>query len=192
MASGKVHAFYYDKGWYFIYATSVPISVGMGLITNSILFGVLFFIFYIVNYWKAGYITPDADHILLTDPEWKLIADGKKRFWWIGGFIATCIVAWWILYGYISGKHRSWYSHGWLIGTIGRMIHHNIPIFYFFVGISNWNFYLAYSTYQMQYWVYPYLLSQFVSWFMADAFHLILDTEYAKGRLYDTKKRKRK
>lgn len=192
MADGKTHLIYYNKGWYFIALSSVPLSAGMGLLFNSFLFGILFFVFYIINYWKCSYISPDQDLLLLTDFEWRLIANGKKKFWWVGGFIATCIVAWWILYGYISGKHRSWYSHGWGIGTIGRMIHHNIPFFCFFVGINNWNVYTAYYNNYMGYWLMPYLISQFISWFIADAIHLILDLNWSKGKLYNAKKRKRK
>lgn len=207
MADGKTHRKYYEYGWSFIFISSIPASIGFGLLYNNVSYGILFFIFYFINYWKGGYINPDLDLLLLTESEWQLLDDAKKLFYplkkygkigkffsfmfgWILGFIAVSIISWWLLYAYIAYKHRSIWSHGWIIGTIGRMIHHNIMIMFIifsFMGYEYNEFYIFVSL-----WIVPYLWSQFFTWFISDGIHLILDTEFAKGRLYTKKKRKRK
>jgi len=37
---------------------------------------------------------------------------------------------------------------------------------------------------KLNYWLAPYLLSQYLSLQISDGMHLILDTEFAKNRLY--------
>ena len=39
----------------------------------------------------------------------------------------------------------------------------------------------------MEKWFPQYVISQFTAWFVGDGIHLILDTEWAKGRLYEYK-----
>ncbi|HUU89143.1 MAG TPA: hypothetical protein VMX17_15520 [Candidatus Glassbacteria bacterium] len=192
MADGETHDKYYEKGWIFIYPLSISLSVII-MIKISPILGVAFFPTSLVNYKLAKYITPDSDLMGLTIGEWGILRDWKEGFGWFGGLFATIWNAWWLVYAYISGKHRSWYSHGWGIGTVGRIIHFNIPILYFI--FANWGYGIValWSTPNFDFFKLAslmYLSSQFITWFIADAIHLILDTKMAKGVLYTPVKRR--
>lgn len=178
MATGKVHRIYYEKGWVLIFLTSIPLSISMGIYDNSFLSGTMFFVFYIFHYFVGGYVNPDADFISITEPEYKLIADIKKKAGWIGGFIAILIICWWLIYGYVSGKHRAWYSHEWIVGTLGRMLHHNIPIFYFLFSLWGFDYNRFLINSYFIYWGLPYFTSQFIALVISDGIHLILDGIY--------------
>lgn len=184
MADGTTHELFRQKNTKYFYGVSLALT-GFFIYYNF-LFAVSFFLFSMVNWQLTKYVTPDSDFPTLTTGEYALVADAKKRFGWIGGFFATLWNSWWMIYGYICGKHRSWYSHGWGIGTIGRMIHMNIPIAYN-AYYMEWYIYITTNSYLYNF-VYGYLLSQFLAWFWADAVHLILDTKWAKGKLYKPKK----
>lgn len=184
MADGATHEMYRQKNTKYAMSLSAVFSVLLFSV-NPIL-SVAFFPFSFVNWKITKYVTPDSDMAGLTIGEWTAISDFKERFGWFGGLLATIWNSWWMIYSYISGHHRSWYSHGWGIGTIGRMIHMNIPIAYV-IFYNGWQVFIFYDK-NIQMIFLSYLLSQFYTWFYADAIHLILDTEWAKGRLYKPKR----
>jgi len=136
-------------------------------------------------------IDPDNDQLSITISEGTVLRF-TRRFYI--GFLGALFVSYSFLYAYIIGLfggHRSLASHGWFIGTIGRMIFYNIPFFIFMNVIYLYGTFQGwfdkesfYEIFKFEVWVYPYLQSQFVAWFIGDATHLILDTEWAKGILY--------
>lgn len=196
MASGEVHQDYLNKAW----AIIIPLGVILFLlcliweIENSYLYPIFFFI----NYWLCDFIDPDDDLMGLTGSEGRILRLSKK--YWLG-FIGAIFVSYGFIYAYIIGLfggHRSWLSHGWVIGTIGRMIFYNIPLFAFLYwlylyAVRNWDANPIAPYDLIFFWDYTkiYLLTQFLAWNIGDGIHLILDTNFAKGTLYQPKKENR-
>lgn len=196
MAPGEVHFDYYKRIIPLSFIFGSTVSLFIGLFFYNWINPYLFFLFYCINYGLGAIIDPDEDQPGLTLAEGRVLR-GTKGINPIFGFVGAFHVAYWFIYAYIiglAGGHRSWLSHQWIIGTIFRMIYFNIP---FFVGL--WMFYsytisawgwvyngfedIAYAFYA-NWWFAPYLLSQFLAWFVSDGMHLILDTEWAKYKLY--------
>ena len=77
------------------------------------------------------------------------------------------------------------------------MIFYNIPFLLSFYGVYsygliNWRWNPSinmYNSFAMEKWYPQYVISQFIAWFIGDGIHLILDTKWAKGRLYDPNKK---
>ena len=118
---------------------------------------------------------------------------GTKKYWL--GFLGAIFVAYGFIYAYVIGLfggHRSLASHGFIVGTIGRMIFYNIPMYFIFhflygYGLSNWGWTPTigvYLSFGMEVWLLPYLSTQFLAWFFGDGIHLILDLKWSKGKLY--------
>jgi len=116
-----------------------------------------------------------------------------RKFW--VGFLGALFLSYSFLYSYViglAGGHRSWLSHGWIIGTLGRMVFYNIPLIVFLnvlysYAISNWGWSTSVGVLKSFYfdmWGIPYLSMQFLAWLYGDGVHLILDTNWAKGVLY--------
>jgi hypothetical protein len=197
MASGEIHQDYLNKAWIFI----IPFSILVFLIAllNQVDLPFLYPIFICFNYWLCDFIDPDNDLMGMTQSEGRILRLSKK--YWIG-FLGALFVSYSFIYAYIVGLfggHRSWLSHGWIIGTLFRMFFYNIPLFFslwvfYSYGISNWQWRtdvpLKYIFY-MDRWVMPYLSMQFLAWFISDGIHLILDTSWAKGVLYTPASSKR-
>jgi hypothetical protein len=132
-------------------------------------------------------VEPDLDQIGITSSEGRAMR-GTKAGGALTGMLGAFWVAYWLIYAYLIGLvggHRSKFSHGVGIGTLGRIFYFNFPfavllgILCWYWGWSDW----AYQLY-LDVWLVPYLLSQFLAWFLTDGVHLILDTPWAKGRLY--------
>jgi hypothetical protein len=186
IADGATHFLWYKR--------SIIISAILGLLYVWMLLPyafainpVLFTVFYIVNYSLAIIVEPDLDQLGLTSSEGRAMR-GSKRANILVGLLGAFWVMWWFLYAWfigLVGGHRSLFSHGAIVGTIGRMVWFNLPIAAFLFGIkwywgwSDWWYQLY-----MDVWLCPYLLSQLLAWILSDAVHLTLDTEWSKGILY--------
>ena len=211
MADGRTHEKYTRLLWYVI--------TPMGLIWYVLSdYNWMYPIFLYLNFAFTDISSPDLDHSMITRDE----HDAKRLFKKISpaifipkfilsnrniirktlrklnlGIIGALYVSWSQMFEYFAslfGGHRSWVSHGLVIGTITRMAWFNIPVYFVMsylinYSIANWGTppwdIIGFNYYWMYLWLPPYLITQAVAWFMGDVSHLILDTEYAKGRLYD-------
>lgn len=149
------------------------------------------FIFCIWNYWLCRLLDPDLDVASLS------ISEGTgmrffEKIWFVGWILRAIWMGMTAMYAGIMlqlGGHRNVFSHGLIIGTIGRMIFFNAPLFYFFywkeiseVGVFIWS--NMYDRWNMQFWLIPFYLSQFIMLSIGDSIHLLLDTEIVKNILY--------
>lgn len=197
MAHGQIHQQYLIKGWLII----VPLGIIMFLVVlgRNVQHPLLYPLLLYINYLLCFIIDPDCDQLSLTIAEGTALRASKKFYL---GFIGAVFVSSSFIYAYIIGLfggHRSWASHGWLVGTIGRMIFYNtIPYFIilniYSYGLTHWNWMLSinmYSSFFMNIWFIPYVVTQFIAWNIGDGIHLILDTNWAKGILYTPLKTQR-
>lgn len=193
MADGITHNKYLRMGWYIIIPLGLILWIINSYFENSNSF--LYVLFLYINFLLCEVIDPDADQLSLTSSEGRILRFTRKFYL---GFLGALFVAYTFIYAYIIGLfggHRSPLSHGVLIGTIGRMIFYNIPVIFLFYGIYsyglvNWSWIPTvnvYYSFAMEKWFPQYLFTQFTAWFIGDGIHLILDTEWAKGRLYEYK-----
>lgn len=195
MADGRTHFKYLRKGWYII----IPLGVFMFLFG-----GYLYPLFLYLNFFLCRYIDPDDDQKSLTGSEGRTLRESRKVYM---GFLGALFVAYGFVYAYIAGLfggHRSWFSHGIgkrgmrviSTGTFGRIIFYNIPLYIFLntfysLAITHWGWSTSvnlWKSFYMNIWFVPYIVTQLVAWFIGDTIHLILDTEWAKGTLYDPSK----
>jgi hypothetical protein len=196
MAHGEIHHSYLRRNWIAI----LPIGLILYLLVLHSAHSYLYPILFYINYLLCEIIDPDNDQLSLTMSEGIVLRSTRKV--WLG-FLGALFVAYSFLYSYIIGLfggHRSWLSHGWFTGTAFRMVFYNIPLFiviwiFYSYGMLNWgwaenNIPVKYFLY-MDVWVKPYLITQALAWFYGDGVHLILDTEWAKYRLYEPIKSKR-
>lgn len=194
MAPGIIHHEYYRKIIPFAILLGILETALIGLYLYKYTNPFIYFVFYCINYSLGYVIDPDNDQLSLTLSEGIILRETKKFH---VGFFGACHVSYWFIYAYLIGLvggHRSKYSHGWFIGTFFRIIYFNIPIVIIFnlicnYGILNWNWEIKnvldiWNIFHLSIWLFPYLISQFTSWFISDGMHLILDTEWAKNKLY--------
>jgi hypothetical protein len=192
MADGITHDLYLRKNWIVI----IPLGIFLFLLKMKEPYAYLYPLFLYWNYNLCRYINPDDDLFSLSLAEGLILRTSKKYYL---GFFGALLVADKFMYAYIAGLfggHRSLFSHGLLIGTIGRMLFYNIQayvvaIFLYSNGSLYWDWQPVASVQFLFYfdqWGVIFLTMQFAAWFYADAVHLILDSEYAKGRFYDPKK----
>lgn len=190
MADGRTHEKYLRKGW----AVIIPLGA---VLLIAFRWNWLYPLFLYLNFALCDFIDPDLDHGIVTKGEWDALRIAKRYYL---GLIGAIFVAYSFIYAYLIGKHRSWKSHGWIIGTIGRMIWFNLPLGTLVAymvnhsivnwGTPSWDI-VGFNYYWMNVWLKPYLLAQFIAWSIGDGTHLLLDTEWAKGNLYTPNKRRK-
>lgn len=197
MASGEVHHSYLNKGWILV----IPLGIGITIFVYGL--GLKYFylypVFFYLNYLLCNVVDPDADQISITLSEGIVLRTTRKL--WLGLFGAM-FVSYSFIYSYLIGLvggHRSIFSHSLVLGTIGRIIFYNFPLYIFLLnfysyGIRNWDWTTSISFYEsckMEVWLLPYLSMQFIGWSVGDGIHLLLDSEWSKGVLYEPKKSSR-
>lgn len=188
IAPGHVHRKYLNLGWIIALPVSYFFSIFMAEQGYSRFYS---FIFCIWNYWLCRLIDPDLDHASLS------ISEGTgmrffEKIWFVGWIFRALWMGMTAIYAGIMlqfGGHRSFLSHSFIVGTIGRIIFFNAPIFYFFywkeiseVGVFIWS--NMYYRWNMQTWLIPFYFSQMLMLSIGDTIHLILDTEIVKNVLY--------
>jgi len=166
--------------------------VSLLLFKNNFIGLVLFNLFFIINYALGeNFIGNDLDLISINGEDGRMLAVGKKNFFL--GLIGLFFMLWWTIYAWLIlfvGGHRSWASHGILIGTLGRILWFNVPLVILLNGIYGfgvtrwgWTSNFGYELF-LDIWILPYLISQFLAWIITDLTHLLLDSSWAKFRLY--------
>jgi uncharacterized metal-binding protein len=151
------------------------------------------------NYSWCNVVDPDLDQISLGSQEGRALR-GTKRFGCFVGFFGALWVSYWFMYAFfigLVGGHRSVFSHGVVIGTIGRMIYFNVPIFLFFVGVGDIGkayFQWANTLHNLylEVWLLPYVITQLTAWLIADQIHLTLDLVWVEKMLGTYGKNNRK
>ena len=133
-------------------------------------------------------ISPDLDLISISGQDGRALSYIKKNP--LLGIFGLFFALWSMVYSWCMiplGGHRNMWSHGLIIGTIGRMIWFNLPltiigymVSYNLIGIKSDFYYNLW----MDYWLLPYLAAQFLAWNFSDAIHILLDQEFVKGWLY--------
>ena len=188
MADGETHLRYLNYGWIII----IPLSIFVfGVVYKYSLHPYLYPIFIYFNYWICRYQDPDDDQSSMTSSEGRLQRD-TKRVNILFGFIGAIANAYKVIYAYIAGifgGHRCWFSHGWIIGALIRQIYYDAiladriySMLTYIVPIWHWtNIY--YELY-LDIWLIPFLISQSITWIIADTIHIILDQKWAIGVLY--------
>jgi len=184
----------------------------MATLIGIMIFNVEFFrlfvfdVFYIVFYLIGeNLVSPDLDLISISGQDGRLITFGQKfavKFKKYGflakiagffvGLPSFFFSLWSAFYAYgcqFVGGHRNWLSHSPIIGTIGRMIWFNIMIFgwmwiLYLYGTTNWGWKSFEYQFYLDAWLFPALLGQFLAWNISDGIHLVLDSKWAKGKLY--------
>lgn len=192
MADGVTHDNYLKRNWLAI----LPLGFIIMLMVLRDKYFYLYPAFLYFNYLLCRIINPDDDQWSITLAEGIILRTSKKYHI---GFLGALLLSYKIIYAYLAGLfggHRSWFSHGWIIGTIGRMIFYDVPFYiallvFYSYGIVHWNWSKDVDLLKSVYfdiWGIPFLKMQFVAWFYGDGVHLVLDTEWAKGVLYTPKK----
>jgi hypothetical protein len=153
-------------------------------------------------YFAGAVIEPDQDQIGLTGGDGDFLRlktiKGKLPIRVIIGFFGLLLATWSFWYAWIVGwfgGHRSWLSHGILVGTLGRVVWWNIPLAFLLeqvcVGIgwpmTSWGYELY-----LDVWLVPYFGAQLAAWLFSDGIHLLLDTEWAKKYMYVPAKNRKK
>jgi hypothetical protein len=208
MADGVTHVKYHDKMWVvgFVFALILGAGIFYKSLANFLIFVVLYIFFYAI---AERFISPDLDLLSLSAQDGRMIMLGKHtlekiRHW--NFFIRVLLIpfcfvlglfglftaqysmayAWLIEFG---GGHRSVFSHSPVLSTLIRQLWFNVPISFvinwiFTIGNQRFAWHSIYWELYLDYWLVPYLLAQFVAWSVSDITHLVLDSDWAKNRLY--------
>lgn len=195
MASGKVHLEYHNKAIPIVVILSIIEAMFLSAIKfpdfSPIVYLVVHFIYYV--FIGEHFIGPDNDILGLSSSDGRMLEWRKKSIFI--GFIFLIYFFWWTTYSWLIWKHRSIWSHGIFIGTLGRFIWVLLPFVptINFIGTSmGWTLSQYYYEFYAEYYLVSALLAIFMSMFWSDLVHLILDSDSAKGTLYipETEKRR--
>ena len=195
MADGATHVKYHNRFW-------IPALICSGILSfllfkHNILQLILFNLFFVLNYWMGeNLVSCDLDLLSISGQDGRMLTEGKKNIFI--GFLGLLFALWSMVYSWIMqflGGHRNIFSHGIILGTLGRILWFNIPIIFILSNIYSfgvvhwhWSSNFSYELY-LDIWLVPYLCAQFLAWFITDDIHIILDTDFAKNRLYTPIKR---
>lgn len=182
LSDGITHEKYLRKGWFII----IPLGVSFLFLGKL---NILYPIFLCINFLICEFLSPDADQLGLVKEEGDILRTFRRFYL---GPLGAVIVGYWTVYAEIClyfGGHRSWFSHGWVVGTFGRMVWFNLPLvmgFYQFYlkGVAEWGWHsfgvIGWNYFYMDIWLIPYLITQLCAWEIGDSIHLILDTDWFK------------
>lgn len=124
MPSGEVHLRLYKRNSIWI----LPLlGTGAYIASNDLPFSIMSLLGYGLGY----YVSPDLDLIGLNSDEGRMM----RHF----PIVGHLMVAWWFLYAGICqmfGGHRSRFSHGYLVGTLFRLLWMFIPIVYIWTRLT--------------------------------------------------------
>lgn len=201
MADGKTHVKYHNLFWF----PSLILSLFSSFLffRHNIFILCLFNAFFILNYWLAeNFVSPDLDLISISGQDGRMIGSGKYISNSLGKGYLSKIVGFFVgipgllfsqhssNYSYAMqffGGHRNFWSHSFIISTIGRIIWFNLLVFIglgliysFGVTVWEWSGTFSYDLF-LDIWLLPYLSAQFLAWLISDSIHLFLDTEFWKG-----------
>lgn len=165
MSKGVVHYKYYKKFRIVFLLIAVIFLYPSYFIYKDLLISIVFFLSIITGYYFIGnYVDPDFDLISITYGEGRMMRDFKV--------IGKLLYIYWVPYAFICqifGGHRSWFSHGIMIGTIFRLMYLLIPFWI-------WFFYTGQDLYELE------IVGFLGLWFglgVADFIHIYLD-KYSK------------
>ena len=212
MASGKVHEKYVRVWWYPVIAISAASYI---LTLNAyyplfilLNFGLTEFISPDLDHIMQTKDQLDAKtmsrkvSLALLLPKRKFKKNNKLRKFLEKinlGLLGALFSGWSEVYeyfGWIAGGHRAWFSHWAVVGTVTLMVWFNLPFAWIMYSldipiITVWGdpvwMGLGWEYFWMEDWLFIYLITQFIIWNFTNGVHLVLDTEWAKGRLYGFK-----
>lgn len=188
MADGITHRKYLNIGWILV----IPLSFYVSKIFYDYGYNyILTEFFCLYNYWLCRLIDPDTDHLQITHSE----STGSRFFekiFLIGGVLKALWLSYTTLYAGIMlmfGGHRNPLSHSLFLSTIIRIFYFHIPVFFimkwfYLRNYLDFDFYLFWNFYNMNYWAIPYFGTQIIFMSLGDSIHLLLDTNMVKGILY--------
>jgi hypothetical protein len=208
MAPGQIHVAYHNRLW--IPAIGISIALGKIFFSNNFIHLAIYEISFLLFYWIGeNIVSCDLDLISISGQDGRAITFGKKDIsdklqkkigflskiiGYLIGIIPFMFSQWSAFYSYsmqFLGGHRNPFSHSLVLSTILRMIWFDV-VFYlmanqiYATGISSWHWTGSmYFNLYMDVWLVPILAGQFAAWSITDATHLLLDTEWAKGKLYN-------
>ncbi len=136
MSSGEIHL----KNWKIAGMIFIPISIFCGIFAemNFQGIGINIFLGLILGFALGRYIDPDADQIVITGAESRMI----KELWFIGGPILFILSQ---FYGIAFRKcHRSFITHFPGVSTFIRMIF----FFFWWLTILYWRGIIVYEGWQ--------------------------------------------
>ena len=190
IAPGIVHVEFHDRLWIF----SILVGIGECLFFiniphyNPIIFMVFYIFFYLLG---ERWISPDFDILGLSSQDGRLLQLRQKNI--LFGILGLFWVIWWLIYAWIINKHRSFWSHGLFIGTLGRVVWLFIPFLFIvnWIGTLNgWKISGYWYEFYADYYLVSFVLAAIFGLFSSDMIHMLLDTEWSKGRLYTPLKEK--
>ena len=127
--SGKIHNELWKRGFKYAVLASVVVYIVLELMlilvsfpfyscinehcfSNPLLVSIGLFLGYVFGKW----ITPDLDVFGITQSEWEAVRVAK--------IFGLLFVMYWMPYGYIfKGKHRSFWTHSYVISTLIRQMY---------------------------------------------------------------------
>lgn len=138
------------------------------------------------------YISPDLDLLSLSDSDGRFLRLRKVNI--VLGLFGLFWVILWLIYAWLINKHRSFFSHGLIVGTVLRMAWLSIPFLFiinWIATLNGWTIDEYWYQFYCEYYLIDLLLGMFFGLLLSDCIHILLDSEFAKNRLYISKSSKR-